>query len=516
MSQLTLLDKAKILKEKATNPQISQRKLASDYNVSVSTVNRLLKRKIEIDNLMEENFNVKRMRKLRATPNQQLNKIMDEFWRVMRIKKLPLTGTILQGAALKYAADMILTDFKASEGWLRHFKSRHSIKFKRVCGEAGDVNIDTVENWKLKLPIICDGYEPKDIFNADETGLFFKALPNKTLAEKDDVCVGGKLSKERVTILFCANAVGEKLRPLVIGKSKQPRSFNKLKHNQLPVNWRWSFKAWMTGDIFEDWLKELNNRMLFERRKILLLIDNATVHQEIELSNMKIYFFPPNATSILQPMDQGIIKNFKAHYRNLMINKLLNSVEHDNESAYSMVKRINILESLYWIKTAWSAVKSETIVNCFKHAGFLQHYVSNSVDNFSVENYSVCENFNSSFKTILPDLSVEDLINFDNNIETCDNLLDENAEQMRVRVMKNVIDEIDFLEVEDDNETSGDDGLVQEVCTEKQMKDCIYKLKDYFMLKCPDLVDDICNLESKVMSQQFTKQTTIMEYFNKA
>jgi hypothetical protein len=163
-----------------------------------------------------------------------------------------------------------LTDFKALEGWLRHFKSRHSIKFMSVCGEGGDVNIDTVDNWKLKLPIICDGYEPKDIYNADETWLFFKALPNKTLAEKDDICVGGKLSKERVTILFFANAVGEKLRPLVKGKSKQPRSFYKLKHNQLPVNCRWSLKPWMTGDIFEDWLKELKNRMLCERRKILL------------------------------------------------------------------------------------------------------------------------------------------------------------------------------------------------------------------------------------------------------
>ena len=71
------------------------------------------------------------------------------------------------------------------------------------------------------------------------------------------------------------------------------------------------------------------------------------------------------------------------------------------------------------------------------------------------------------------------LINYDNNIENCDNFLDKNAEQMRVRVMKNVIDEIDFLEVEDDNESPGDDGLMQEVCSEKQMKDCIYKLKDY-------------------------------------
>jgi hypothetical protein len=60
---------------------------------------------MSIDNLVDENFNLKRMRKLRATPNQQLNKIMDELWRVMRIKKLPLTGSILQGAALRYAAD---------------------------------------------------------------------------------------------------------------------------------------------------------------------------------------------------------------------------------------------------------------------------------------------------------------------------------------------------------------------------------------------------------------------------
>ncbi len=41
----------------------------------------------------------------------------------------------------------------------------------------------------------------------------------------------------------------------------------------------------------------------------------------------------------------------------------------------------------------------------------------------------------------------------------------------------------------------------------------VMRIKEF---KCPDLVDDICNLESKVMSQQFTKQTTIMQYFNKA
>ena len=55
----------------------------------------------------------------------------------------------------------------------------------------------------------------------------------------------------------------------------------------------------MTRDIFEEWLKDLNSKMCFDKRKILLFIDNATVHSDIELLNARILFFPPNATSHL-------------------------------------------------------------------------------------------------------------------------------------------------------------------------------------------------------------------------
>ena len=48
---------------------------------------------------------------------------MDEFWKVMRIKNMPISGTILQTTALRYAADLGLNDFKASDGWLRCLKS---------------------------------------------------------------------------------------------------------------------------------------------------------------------------------------------------------------------------------------------------------------------------------------------------------------------------------------------------------------------------------------------------------
>jgi hypothetical protein len=63
---------------------------------------------------------------------------------------------------------------------------------------------------------------------------FFKALPDKTLDFKNKLCHGGKRSKDRVSVLLCANINGmEKLKPLVIGKSKKPICFGGVK--SLPV-----------------------------------------------------------------------------------------------------------------------------------------------------------------------------------------------------------------------------------------------------------------------------------------
>ena len=62
-------------------------------------------------------------------------------------------------------------------------------------------------------------YAPKDIFNADETGLYFRALPTRSMVVKGDPRKGTKSSKERITALLAASATAEKLKPYVIGKS---------------------------------------------------------------------------------------------------------------------------------------------------------------------------------------------------------------------------------------------------------------------------------------------------------
>ena len=71
-----------------------------------------------------------------------------------------------------------------------------------LSGEAADVDASIVSDWSSRLQSMCDGYALRDIFNADETGLFFRALPTRSLAIKGEEAKGGKKSKERVTVCW--------------------------------------------------------------------------------------------------------------------------------------------------------------------------------------------------------------------------------------------------------------------------------------------------------------------------
>ena len=91
-------------------------------------------------------------------------------------------------------------------------------------------------------------YKACDIFNADETGLFYKLKPNKTLQLKGEKCHGGNKSKKRLTVLAASNMDGsEQIKLLVIGKSQNPRCFKGVK--SLPVAYRWNKKAVISGTI---------------------------------------------------------------------------------------------------------------------------------------------------------------------------------------------------------------------------------------------------------------------------
>lgn len=143
------------------------------------------------------------------------------------------------------------------------------------------VDTNKCSNWIKNLFKILADFFPNNVFNVDETGLFFKCLLDKTLMFKGKEYLEEKYGKERITIMFGANTrmfETEKLKLFVIGKEMKLRCFNGINIKSLSVDYRSNKKAWMTSSLFSEWFLNFNKKMKLENRKGLLLIDNCTAH----------------------------------------------------------------------------------------------------------------------------------------------------------------------------------------------------------------------------------------------
>ncbi|XP_049518944.1 tigger transposable element-derived protein 6-like [Dermacentor silvarum] len=181
-------------------------------------------------------------------------------------------------------------DFQPGGGWIQRFKERHGIVYKAVTGKGASLDVEVKQKWVQEtLPRIFDNYVDADVYNGDETGLFFQMLPSKTHALKGDTRKGGKNSKLRLTVFLCANMDGsDKCPAFVIGKSKNPRCFRGAA--RIPVHYRNNRKAWMTRELFREWLLEFDQRTERSKRKVALVPDNCSAHHSMpKLSNVEVF-----------------------------------------------------------------------------------------------------------------------------------------------------------------------------------------------------------------------------------
>ena len=105
-----------------------------------------------------------------------------------------------------------------------------------------------MDSWKERLPEIVKGYAKEDIWNMDETGVFWQALPDRGFGQKGKHCYEGKKSKKRVTVAFFVSVAGMKEKPILIWKSETPKCLRNFKKSALPVDYFGQKKTWMTGD----------------------------------------------------------------------------------------------------------------------------------------------------------------------------------------------------------------------------------------------------------------------------
>ncbi|XP_029648908.1 tigger transposable element-derived protein 1-like [Octopus sinensis] len=270
--------------------------------------------------------------------------------------------------------------FVASRGWFERFKNRHGWHSVRVQGKASNADVDPAKTFTETLAGTIEegGYVPQLIFNVSETGLFWKRLPSKSSIVKEESALPGfNVAKDRLTLLFGGNASGDlKLKPMLVYRTENPRALKGILKSTLPVLWKSNEKAWVTATLFEEWFSyhfvpEVKkycdkNQLPFHA---MLIINNAPSHPPILQHlhpNVKVVFLPLD-TSLLQPMDQGVIAGFKAHYLRYtfaMLNE--ETVKEGGPTVMEFWESYNIYTAVKIIRKAWDDITEKNMKSAWK------------------------------------------------------------------------------------------------------------------------------------------------------
>jgi hypothetical protein len=118
----------------------------------------------------------------RQTQHPEVTEMMELWVSKAMENNLLLTGEVLRQKWTKFADLAGVPDderLSLSEGWLARFKVRNGLKQFKRHGDAGSADPETVKTEQKHIQELIDkyGYELRDIFNMDETGLFYGYVP---------------------------------------------------------------------------------------------------------------------------------------------------------------------------------------------------------------------------------------------------------------------------------------------------------------------------------------------------
>ncbi|CAB4444237.1 unnamed protein product [Rhizophagus irregularis] len=127
---------------------------------------------------------------------------------------IPLSDMMLQEKGLEFAKSLkIENEIKCANGWVYKFKQRNRLHKVNFSGEANSTPLATLSEERSRLKRILSNYSREDIYNVNETGLFFRMEPNQTLATGK--VSGRKKDKNRLSVLLWFHIMDRKILLLV-------------------------------------------------------------------------------------------------------------------------------------------------------------------------------------------------------------------------------------------------------------------------------------------------------------
>ncbi|GBB86480.1 hypothetical protein RclHR1_12900007 [Rhizophagus clarus] len=314
-ASLTGAQKQEVCLKKLQKPTPKNKELAKEYDVSQGMISDILKKSEKWLALKLDSYEASLKKQVKPSFPQ-----VDEalgFWVEKAINNnITISGELLAQKACDFATLLDVQDFKGSDGWVAE---------------------EDLNEMRKDLQNILKEYSPDDIFNIDETGLYWKMSQIELY---------------------------------------------QLVQSSLPVQYYWNKTAYMQVSIWNDWLKLFDSRLRLQNRHIILLYDGASTHKlidDVEFSNIRLHKLPPNTTSRLQPCDAGIIHSFKAQYRKLFLRNRIKAFDNSQETGQP-IPEITIKKAIKYVAKAWELVQPVTITNGWRKTGILPPSTDDDID----------------------------------------------------------------------------------------------------------------------------------------
>lgn len=169
--------------------------VSKKYGLSPSTVSTLWKSKEAILSALDSNIPECKRRK--TCEKSDVGQALLQWFKIQRDAGFPINGPILKIQAEKFASQLGHENFTCSNGWLDRFKNRNNIVYAKINVESLSANTNAASEWLISVwPELKQSYRNEDIYNADETGVFYNLTPEMTFKFKNEKCAGGKKNQK--------------------------------------------------------------------------------------------------------------------------------------------------------------------------------------------------------------------------------------------------------------------------------------------------------------------------------
>ncbi|XP_054423822.1 tigger transposable element-derived protein 1-like [Pteronotus mesoamericanus] len=385
---ITLHVKLEVLRRFEEGEKLTQ--IARALGLATSTVAsiRVNKDKIWANSQAATPVSAKQLTRCRGVVMGHMERLLSLWIEEQKRHNLPVSTLLIQDKARQLFAQLQheqgdgaqAETFGASNGWFARFKARHNVL---LTDEPAVADAQAAACYPPLLRAILEEgrYSPRQVFNVDETGLFWKRLPDRMLLALEGAAgpgPGPKAPKDHLTLLLGANAAGDfKLKPLLVYPSENPRALKGCSKASLPVVWRSNRNDWLTPSIFQEWFtgcfcpaveRYCTSHGLPHRA--LLLLDSAPCHPAHlgSLSaHVRVEFLPKNTSTLIQPMNQGIIAAFKAHYLRRTLSQLVQKkAGRDRPSMREFWRSYTVMAAVDNIAQAWAELQPATMNSAWR------------------------------------------------------------------------------------------------------------------------------------------------------